>query len=90
MYTTNISTIVVIVEYYIYTYVDGKLQDHVLLLKIHMGVWKNISKNSPQYGYTYSRRFTCPALTTHCFQLLGMYAAEPSFLHEAKDLVNYS
>jgi len=62
MYMTNIYTIIIIVEYYIYNYVDGKLQDQVLLLKFHMGMWKNFSKNYPQYGYTHSRRFTCPTL----------------------------
>lgn len=80
MYMTNIYTIVVIVEYYIYNYVDGKLQDHVLLLKIHMGMWKISSKNYPQFGYTHSKSFTCPSLTAHCFLLLTMCGAEPPFL----------
>jgi hypothetical protein len=52
MYITNIYTIIVIVEYYNYNYVDVKLQDHVLLLKIYMGACKNFSKYYPQYGYT--------------------------------------
>ena len=38
MYVTNIYTTVVIVEHYIYNYVNGKLQDHVLLLKIRVGI----------------------------------------------------
>jgi len=77
---TNIYTIVVIVEYYIYNYVDGKIQDHILLLKIHMGMWNSFSKNYPQYGYTHSKSFTCPSLTAHCFLLLRMCGAEPPFL----------